>query len=67
MLCLSASRAESLESLRSALAAVSPPDGLALVLGGPAVTPEIARDLRATYADGELDLAVARLRKLAIG
>jgi DNA-binding transcriptional MerR regulator/methylmalonyl-CoA mutase cobalamin-binding subunit len=67
MLCLSASRAESLESLRSALAAVSPPDGLALVLGGPAVTPEIARDLRATYADGKLDLAVARLRKLAIG
>jgi len=67
MLCLSASRAESLESLRSALAAVSPPDGLALVLGGPAVTPAIARDLRATYADGELDLAVARLRKLAIG
>jgi methanogenic corrinoid protein MtbC1 len=67
MLCLSASRTESLESLRSAIAAVSPPDGLALVLGGPAVTPEIARDLRATYADGELDLAVARLRKLAIG
>jgi len=67
MLCLSASRVESLESLRSALAAVSPPDGVALVLGGPAVTPEIARDLRATYADGELDLAVARLRKLAIG
>jgi methanogenic corrinoid protein MtbC1 len=67
MLCLSASRTESLESLRSAIAAASPPDGLALVLGGPAVTPEIARDLRATYADGELDLAVARLRKLAIG
>jgi methanogenic corrinoid protein MtbC1 len=67
MLCLSASRTESLESLRSALAAVSPPDGLALVLGGLAVTPEIARDLRATYADGKLDLAVARLRKLAIG
>ena len=31
------------------------------------MTPEIARELRATYADGELDLAVARLRKLAIG
>jgi len=67
MLCLSASRDESLESLRSALAAVSPPDGIALVLGGAAVTPEIARGLRATYADGELDLAVARLRKLAVG
>ena len=33
-----------------------------LVVGGAAVTPEIARELRATYADGELDLAVARLR-----
>ena len=67
MLCLSASRVESLESVRSALASVSPPDGVALVLGGPAVTPKIARELRATYADGELDLAVARLRKLAVG
>jgi methanogenic corrinoid protein MtbC1 len=67
MLCLSASRAESLESLRTALAAVSPPDGFALVIGGAAVTPEVARELRATYANGELDLAVARLRKLATG
>jgi MerR family transcriptional regulator, light-induced transcriptional regulator len=67
MLCLSASRVESVASLGSALAAVSPPDGVALVLGGAAVTPEIARSLRATYADGELDLAVARLRKLASG
>jgi methanogenic corrinoid protein MtbC1 len=67
MLCISAARDESLEALRSALATVSPPEGVALVLGGAAMTPEIARELRAIYADGKLDLAVARLRKLAIG
>jgi methanogenic corrinoid protein MtbC1 len=67
MLCLSASRGEAVEALRGALRAVSPPSGLALVLGGEAVTPEIARELRATYANGELDLTVARLRKLASG
>jgi DNA-binding transcriptional MerR regulator len=67
ILCISASRSESLEPLRASLASAAPPDGVALVLGGAAVTPEIARELRATYADGELDLAVARLRKLAAG
>jgi methanogenic corrinoid protein MtbC1 len=67
MLCLSASRSESLDALRDALATAGPPQGVALVIGGAAVTPEIARHLRATYADGKLDLAVARLRKLAAG
>jgi MerR family transcriptional regulator, light-induced transcriptional regulator len=67
MLCLSASRTESLDMLREALLEAGAPAGVALVLGGSAVTPEIARDLRATYADGELDLAVARLRKLSVG
>jgi MerR family transcriptional regulator, light-induced transcriptional regulator len=67
MLCLSASREQAVEALRSALSAVSPPPGLSLVLGGAAVTPAIARELRATYANGELDLTVARLRKLATG
>ena len=37
----------------------------ALVVGGAAVDSETARELRAIYADGQLDLAVARLRRLA--
>ena len=38
-----------------------------LVLGGTAVDARIARGLEAIYADGELDVAVARLRRLATG
>lgn len=65
MLCISAAREESLDLLRSALAQGEEPLRPALVLGGAAVTPETAQELRATYANGPLDLAVARLRKLA--
>jgi len=67
ILCLSASRRESLDALRAALADGSSTGDVALVIGGAAVTPEVARELRATYADGKLDLAVERLRKLAAG
>lgn len=65
MLCISAARKESLSLLRSALALAEVPLRPALVLGGAAVTPETARELRATYANDRLHLAVARLRKLA--
>ena len=65
MLCLSTSRHESVDTLRTALAAATPPDGLTLVLGGAAMTPAIARELRGMYADERLDAAVARLRKLS--
>ena len=65
ILCISAARSESLELLRTSLASAAPSEGVALVLGGAVVTPEIARELRATYAEGKLDLAVARLRTLA--
>lgn len=67
ILCISAARSESLELLRTSLASAAPSEGVALVLGGAVVTPEIARELRATYAEGKLDLAVARLRRLAAG
>ena len=67
ILCISAARSESLEALKASLASATQPGGVSLVLGGAAVTPEIARELRATYAQGRLDLAVARLRKLAAG
>jgi MerR family transcriptional regulator, light-induced transcriptional regulator len=65
MLCISTSRAESVESLRKAIAAAVPPAGLTLVLGGAAMTPAIARELRGMYADEKLDAAVVRLRKLS--
>lgn len=67
ILCISAARGESLEALKAALASATGPGGVPLVLGGAAVTPEIARELRATHAQGRLDVAVARLRKLAAG
>ncbi len=67
ILCISAARSESLEALKAALASAKRPREVALVLGGAAVTPESARELRATYANGRLDRTVARLRKLAAG
>ncbi len=67
ILCLSATRDEAVESLASALAVTRAPDGLKLVLGGAAVTPKIARRLRATYANGEFDHTVGQLRKFAGG
>lgn len=67
MLCISATRTESVDLLRVSLASTPPPPGAALVIGGATVTPETARELRATYADGRLDVAVARLRRLAMG
>ena len=65
MLCLSASRTESVDVLRDALAAVEPSDLMVIVVGGAAMTPEIAGELEATYADARLDLAVERLRTFA--
>ena len=65
MLCVSASRRESVDALRKALTAASPPDDLTLVLGGSAMTPATARELRGVYADEKLAAAVTRLRKLS--
>ena len=36
-----------------------------IVVGGAAMTPEIAGELEATYADEQLDVAVERLRSFA--
>jgi methanogenic corrinoid protein MtbC1 len=65
MLCLSAARSEAIESLRVALSTTGLPEGVALVIGGAAVTPAIARELRGMYANGKLSAAVTRLRRLA--
>ena len=65
MLCLSASRAESVDLLRDALGAVEPSGLIVIVVGGAAMTPEIAGDLDVAYADAKLDVAVERLRTFA--
>ena len=65
MLCLSAARSESLALLRAALSSAARAEGLTVVVGGAAVTPEIARELRASYADRRLGRAVERIRKLS--
>jgi methanogenic corrinoid protein MtbC1 len=65
MLCLSASRTETVDMLRDALGAVEPSGLMVIVVGGAAMTPEIAGELEATYADAQLDLAVERLRTFA--
>jgi methanogenic corrinoid protein MtbC1 len=65
VLCISAARTESVDQLRASLSSTAQPRRATLVIGGAAVTPEIARELRGTFADGTLHLAVARLRKLA--
>ena len=63
MLCLSASRPESVDALRSTLPDLEP--RLMIVVGGAAMTPEIAGELEATYADEQLGVAVERLRSFA--
>ena len=65
MLCLSAAHSESVDNLRASLPALTSQRVATLVVGGAAVSPATARELRATYADAKLDRAVARLRKLA--
>ena len=62
MLCLSASRSESVACSADTLAADEPADLMTIVVGGAAMTPEIARELGATYAGEQLDVAVERLR-----
>ncbi len=65
ILCISATRSESVDLLRLALAPDDPRPRAALVVGGAAIDPAAARELRAAYVNGELDLAVALVRKLA--
>ena len=65
MLCFSTARDASLEALRTSLdASVSRPT-VPIVLGGAASTPAVAKELGATYVNGNLGAAVTRLRRLA--
>ncbi len=63
--CISATRTDALEHVRTSLAETPVPAGMTIVLGGSAVTPEIARELGATFAAADLGEAVAKLRVLA--
>jgi methanogenic corrinoid protein MtbC1 len=63
--CISVTRVESLTNVRTSLSADDVPAGTTLVLGGSAITPEIAAELGAVYAEEDLGRAVGRLRSLA--
>ena len=65
MLCFSTARDASVEALRASLDEYTSKPTVPIVLGGAASTPEIAQDLGATYVNGNLGAAVARLRRLA--
>ena len=68
MLCVSATRSESLAQLRAALAATPTPHGMTVVVGGAALTPAVARSSSARRTPAtRLDGAVERLRKLSPG
>ncbi len=66
LLGVSATLPARLADLKSGFNRVAPADGLAVVLGGKAVTEETAAELGAQHAGGELGRAVLRLRKLAV-
>jgi hypothetical protein len=65
MLCFTVSRPQALAALRAGLASLPHKPRPALVVGGGGVCAEEARALRATYQNGNLPRAVARLRRLA--
>mgnify|MGYP000368437107 CR=1 FL=1 len=65
LLCVTAARRPPLEALREGLESLDRRPAPALVVGGGVVAAEDARSLRATYQDGNLPRAVARLRRLA--
>ena len=65
MLCFSAARDESVDALRASLGTPTRESTVPIVIGGAASTPELARELGATYVNGNLSAAVTRLRRLA--
>ena len=65
MLCVTAARRPALDALREGLETLDHKPAPALVVGGGGVQAEDARALRASYQDGTLPRAVAKLRRLA--
>jgi DNA-binding transcriptional MerR regulator len=62
LVCLSASGRETVTALADGLAGVGSEAGLAIAIGGPAVTAAKARSLGLPYANGTLDAVVGSLR-----
>jgi methanogenic corrinoid protein MtbC1 len=67
LLCVSATQAETIESLSRALEHLEPRPRAALVLGGAAVDGARAKALGAAYANSDLRRTVDRLRRYATG
>lgn len=65
MLCFSAARTESVAALRESLEEPGREPTVPIVIGGAASSPAVARELGATYVNGNLTSAVTRLRRLA--
>jgi len=65
IVCFSAARAESLTQLRTGLAALDRKAPPTLVVGGAAVSAQVAREHGATFWDDDVSTAVTRLRELA--
>jgi methanogenic corrinoid protein MtbC1 len=65
MLCFSAARDASVEALRKSLGKPTSTSTVPIVIGGAGSSPALARELGATYVNGNLSAAVTRLRRLA--
>ena len=65
MLCVSVARKESAEALRTSLVEAPSKSTVPIVIGGAESSPALARELGATYVNGNLPAAVSRLRRLA--
>jgi methanogenic corrinoid protein MtbC1 len=64
-LCFSATRAEPVDALRAGLDSRGRRRGTTVVVGGAAVTQEVARSLGARFGEGDLRRAIPGLRRLA--
>jgi methanogenic corrinoid protein MtbC1 len=65
MLCFSAARDASVKALRKSLAKPTSTSTVPIVIGGAGTSPALAKELGATYVNGNLPSAVSRLRRLA--
>jgi len=65
IVCFSTARDASVEALRASFGTRASESTVTIVIGGAASTPALARELGATYVNGNLSAAVSRLRRLA--
>lgn len=65
ILCFSTARDVTVDVLRESLGPLASTSTVPIVIGGAAATPEVAKELGATYVNGNLGAVVTRLRRLA--